>query len=192
MAIKTTKRSFKQKATKPYEDYRRNRNERQTQKEGGTYKQSNSGKNMKKLGGILMNSLGSFNGLPLLLIIVFLWFRWNDITDFVKNFFSHTTTNYYKGRVSDLPFGDDYYQELVRKIYESIKGISIWDTGFYDVIMSVNKFKLQYITDSYNRNNYQGDYFEGKGLVIDIKNEEISTKYWNQIKEKFTEAGIPF
>lgn len=188
MPIQTTKRSFKQKVTKQYEDYRRKKNFRESEIEGGTYKKRKSNGSMKKVGSLLMNSLGSFNGLPMLLLMAFIYFKWNKIEKFLFSTFRSSST-FYRGKVSDLPHLKDYYVQMITTINNAISGVNLTDSEITAIIKSLNNFELQYMNDIYNASNSE------ETLAVAIRGEFTENLFGSQyyyIKERFVTAGIPF
>lgn len=183
--IKHFMKNFKNK----YESFQQKRYIKKANKEH--LKGLNFNNRNKGMGKISSNSvfrvLGMLNGIPAILVIIFIWRRWGDISDWFNNLFTKSS-NYFRGRISDLPQNQSYYEDQVKIVYDSINGLSIWNTAFYDVIMLCTLNELQYVTDLYNSKLF----FDKQGLVIDIKNETIDQYYWNKLKDKFLVAGIPF
>lgn len=121
-----------------------------------------------------------------LLIIVFIWRRYNDITDWLNGLFK-TRTNFYTGTVKDLPNDKSYYIEFVNNIVESVNGIGILNTFLYS-ILKLEDNELKYVNDIYHNPEYTTN-----TLVQDIKGDTIDNVILRGLlSAKFSSAGIPF
>jgi len=152
---------------------------------------ANTGNDMK---GLIFKSLGMFGGIPMLVIIIYVFVKWNKIENWLKRIFNYSS-DYYKGSVSELPYDKDYYLEIRNNLYEEMDGINILDTGLISIISNLSNYELQYVTDLYN------SFYPSKTLVTRIKEEfnilEVSTfpgkaSQLKYLEERFNEANIPF
>jgi hypothetical protein len=161
-----------------------------------SYKSNFKLPNMNFLKDSVSSSFSFLGPVPAILIIIFVWRRYGDIEDFFNRIFT-SPTNFYKGRIKDLPEDKEYYKQIVLNIVDGVNDAStgLLDSHFF-VLMNpfspLENEEIQYITDIYSNPEDPTT-----GLVAAIKNANKfswadPTNQLASLKQVFKRADIPF
>lgn len=172
-----------------YEKFQQKRWHKKAIKEGSNYKRKKN-KGMFKAVGVFKRLKGAIGVIPLIIIMLFIWKRYDDILNYFKLLFNRSS-DYFKGNVSELPKDREYYVGVVSNLYNSINGLDWLGDGnkeLYDILKELNVYELQYVNDIYKNPEHPDE-----NLVAGLKDDiQKGSHYYNKIKALFNNANISF
>ena len=143
-------------------------------------------KYLRKTSGYISIFSSSLKPIIILLALIFVWLRYNDLVLFLKTIFKKKP-DFYKGEVKDLPEDKEYYIQFAKNVADSINGISPLNLFLYQ-ILDLEDEELKYVVDIYHNPEHPLE-----GMVEGIKNDAFNKPaLWVLLTAKFSKAGISF